>query len=494
VSVSLTKADTLTVSVNAITPVTYTGNPAAVSPTVTVSGLQLTNAVGSSPVSISYVGQGNVGSTCAQGGPCAVGDTGPGGGIVFYVASTQQSWGRYLEAAPANWSGGADNQASNISKWCEATPSIDGTTLSGFYNGLGYGYSNTYDSRLNVCTGGAVSKARSYRGGGYTNWYLPNSTELAIMADSSIRTLIGLVHDSSLWGYWGSYQAADSGYIGSLVTQYWAIGATTKSEASKNMTRPIRAFSEGEIATVTYSTPPTDAGTYTVKAASLALSSGSLSDYQGVTYTDGSLLINRAQQSPLVIGQYAAFFGTPYQLLIYGGSGTGALTETVTAGTASGCSISGDTLTSSTVGTCQLFVTKARDRNYETATANAFIYFLNYLNYQPAPAPSGGSEIALSGKTSIDTTTVQPPSITGLSTLTLSLGAGGTFTITGTGFSGPISVKFWRNKVISATSGNGTTINIPVSSIASSGATSGRISVITDAGQAVSIDSLTITP
>ena len=494
VSVTLTKADTLTVSVNAITPVTYTGNPAAVSPTVTVSGLQLTNGVGANPVSISYVGQGNVGSTCAQGGPCAVGDTGPGGGIVFYVASTQQSWGRYLEAAPANWSGGADNQASNISKWCEATPSIDGTTLSGFYNGFSYGYINTYDSRLNVCTGGAIYKARSYRGGGYTNWYLPNNTELAIMADPAIRTLIGLVNDASLWGYWGSYQAADSGYIGSLVTSGWAIGATVKSESAKNMTRPIRAFSEGEIATVTYSTPPTDAGTYTVKAASLALSSGSLSDYQGVTYTDGSLLINRALQSPLVIAQYAAFFGTPYQMLIYGGSGTGALTETVTAGTASGCTISGDTLTSSTVGTCQIFVTKARDRNYETATANAFVYFLNYLNYQPAPAPTSGSEIALSGRTSVDTSTVQPPSITGLSTLTLSLGAGGTFTITGSGFSGSISVKFWRNKVISATSGNGTTINIPVSSIASSGATSGRISVITDAGQAVSIDSLTITP
>jgi hypothetical protein len=494
VSVSLAKADTLTVSVNAITPVTYTGNPAAVSPTVTVSGLQLTNGVGSSPVSISYVGQGNVGSSCAQGGPCAVGDTGPGGGKVFYVAASQQSWGRYLEAAPANWSGGADNQASNISKWCEATPSIDGTTLSGFYNGFSYGYINTYDSRLNVCTGGAIYKARTYRGGGYTNWYLPNNTELAIMADPAIRTMIGLVNDATLWGYWGSYQAGDTGYIGSLVTANWAIGATTKSEASKNMTRPIRAFSEGEIATVTYSSPPTDAGTYTVKASSLALSSGSLSDYQGVSYTDGSLLINRAQQSPLVIAQYAAVFGTPYQIMIYGGSGTGALTETVTAGTALGCTINGDTLTSTTVGTCQLFATKARDRNYETATATAFVYFLNYVANQPSPSPSSGSGIALSGITSVETSTVQPPAITGLSTLTLSLGAGGTFTITGTGFSGSISVKFWRNKVIAATSGNGTTISIPVSSIASSGATSGRISVITDAGQAVSTDSLTINP
>jgi hypothetical protein len=495
VNVSLAKADTLTVSVNAITPVTYTGSPANVSPTVTVSGLQLTNSVGSNPVTISYVGQGNVGSTCAQGGPCAVGDTGPGGGIVFYVASTQQSWGRYLEAAPANWSGGADNQASNVSKWCVATPSVDGTLFTGLYNGLGLGYANTYDSRLNVCTGGAINKARTYRGGGYTNWYLPNSTELAIMADSSIRTMIGLVNDASLWGYWGSQEAQDTGYIGSLVTNGWGIGLTVKGETAKNMTRPIRAFSEGEVATVTYSTPPTDAGTYTVKAASLALSSGSLSDYEGVIYTDGSLLINRAAQLPLVIAQYGAILGTPYKVMIFGGSGTGAVTETVTAGTASGCTISGDTLTSTSVGTCQLFATKARDRNYETATATAMVYFLNFVVNQPDPSPSGGSAIALDGATSITRDVNVAPTITSLSTYTATAGST-QIVINGAGFNqadiASITVKFWRNVLAS-----GFTINAGNSQITvtvPAGATTGKIIVTTPNGMAVSELPLTITP
>jgi hypothetical protein len=494
VTIPLAKADTLTVSVNAITPVTYTGNPAAISPTVTVTGLALTNSVGSSPATITYVAQGVTGSACAQGGACAIGDTGPGGGIVFYDAGSQQFWGRYLEAAPANWSGGTDNQASNISKWCEATSSVDGTTFTGLYNGFGYGYINTYDTRLNVCTGGAIYKARAYRGGGYTNWYLPNATELAVMASSSIRTLIGLVNDASKWGYWGSNEDQSSGFIGSLVTSSWGIGATVKGESGKNYTRPIHAFSQGEVATTTYSAPPTDAGSYTVKAASLTFSSGSLSDYQGVTYTDGTLLINRAQQSPLAIAQYAAFFGTPYKILIFGGSGTGALTETVTAGTALGCTINGDTLTSTTVGTCQLFASKAQDRNYETATAVAFVYFLNYVINQPVSSSGSSSEIALSGVTAVTVDSNSPPSITGFSALTLSLTGGGTFTITGTGFTGSITVKFWRNKSISATSGNGTTIVIPVSSIQSAGVTSGRIGVITASGEAVSVDSLTITP
>ena len=38
---------------------------------------------------------------CAKSGRnCRIGNTGPGGGIVFYDAYSQQSWGRYLEVAP----------------------------------------------------------------------------------------------------------------------------------------------------------------------------------------------------------------------------------------------------------------------------------------------------------------------------------------------------------------------------------------------------------
>ncbi len=41
---------------------------------------------------------------CSTGAACAVGDTGPGGGIVVYDAGSKQSWGQYIEMARKGWS------------------------------------------------------------------------------------------------------------------------------------------------------------------------------------------------------------------------------------------------------------------------------------------------------------------------------------------------------------------------------------------------------
>lgn len=42
-------------------------------------------------------------NSCATGGPCKLGDTGPGGGVVVYDAEKENEWGQYIEIARKGW-------------------------------------------------------------------------------------------------------------------------------------------------------------------------------------------------------------------------------------------------------------------------------------------------------------------------------------------------------------------------------------------------------
>jgi len=130
--------------------------------------------------------------TCAQGGTCAVGNTGPGGGIVFYVHSsgTFTSTGsdcntacKYLEAAPANWQTHA-----SIGLGAGADPLRDAATggnteiaTGGNQTAIGKGYANTsafVNQGGNIVGSCAACLARAYTGGTKTDWYLPATNEM----------------------------------------------------------------------------------------------------------------------------------------------------------------------------------------------------------------------------------------------------------------------------------------------------------------------------
>ena len=141
--------------------------------------------------------------TCATGGTCALGDTGPGGGVVFYVASTPfTSTGsacatncRYLEAAPANWQthasiglvAGADPTRAfatggNVEL---AVVGADGTAI-------GTGYQNSVDivnQTGNVAASSAAVLARAYTGGNKTDWHLASRFELDELYRERARVL-----------------------------------------------------------------------------------------------------------------------------------------------------------------------------------------------------------------------------------------------------------------------------------------------------------------
>ncbi len=109
------------------------------------------------------------GKICLVESSCKVGNIGPGGGVVFYDAGNQQSWGRYLEVAPSGWSGSALDP---LLTWCNLSYSF--STRS---EAIGSGEANT-DLIIAGCSSGAAVAARQYKGGGKSDWSLPSMEEL----------------------------------------------------------------------------------------------------------------------------------------------------------------------------------------------------------------------------------------------------------------------------------------------------------------------------
>lgn len=107
--------------------------------------------------------------TCAAGGLCAVGDTGPGGGRIFSANTANDGSSTYLEVAPANWVG-----STPPSSMVNATRFVVAPTSTG---------------------DAADALARGYRGGGKTDWRLPTADEMKAVcraADNTLRAGAGM--------------------------------------------------------------------------------------------------------------------------------------------------------------------------------------------------------------------------------------------------------------------------------------------------------------
>ena len=76
-------------------------------------------------------------------------------------------------------------------------------------------------------------------------------------------------------------------------------------------------------------------------------------------------------QSPLYLTSTNGYFGTPIALTTSGGSGSGAVSYTVTNAGSAGCSVSSGVLNASSIGTCLVTATKAGDATYLDANSNA---------------------------------------------------------------------------------------------------------------------------
>ena len=106
----------------------------------------------------------------------ALGDIGPGGGLVFLI-----SGGLTYEMAPKTW--GA-NETTGIA-WCSDTTNSVSTN-----DAIGTGSANTTAMLTTAgsfvaCTSSAPNAVDAYAGGGLTDWFLPSKDELNAMCNYS---------------------------------------------------------------------------------------------------------------------------------------------------------------------------------------------------------------------------------------------------------------------------------------------------------------------
>lgn len=153
-------------------------NSTAIVSSVTGSSTEITGFLDEMPVMVNKM---------AMKPTSRIGETGPGGGIIFYIEGS-----RGLEVSP----------------WL------------GEYN---------WEDAMDV--------AKNYKGGGYDDWYLPNKGELNLIYQNLVKTGIIDVSQGDIW-HWSSSQ-----YYNSYVAWYQSFsdGYQFSSNDSKDYTYSVRA-------------------------------------------------------------------------------------------------------------------------------------------------------------------------------------------------------------------------------------------------------------
>lgn len=93
--------------------------------------------------------------------------------------------------------------------------------------------------------------------------------------------------------------------------------------------------------------------------------------YHAADQVQQSIDVSRGDQSALSVDTLSGTLGSELTLSTHGGSGTGQVTYSVTDGSASGCSITGDRLRAKRIGTCVVTATKTQDPNYLAVSSHA---------------------------------------------------------------------------------------------------------------------------
>jgi hypothetical protein len=477
-TVVVTPADTLTVTIATPNALTYTGSAAAISPSITVSGLVSGDSATGATFNYSRA------PNCASGGACQVGEIGPAGGKIFYVSASAinavsgiSSGGIYLEMAPASFSKTAYN-------WCEGAGNPYTTLFGATGTSIGSGAANTKIMTDN-CTGGAGFEAVNLTLGGKSDWFLPSSGELVEIYSQRTTLGLGTGKSASKYLYWASTETEN--WIASSLVPWAGVGGQNKAQATPYL--PIRAFSPTSTTFETATASPTNAGKYRITASGLTLSGGiSTDNYVSTIYETATLTINKATQTAFTNhSPLSGVLGSALPILKFGGSGDGAESIETTNDSASGCTLNGILLSATTAGNCLVSATKESSENYLQYDSLFYVYMYYYVPEPAAPVSTTPTQIAIATTNAWSASATVGPTITGISPSSGPVGTVVTFT--GTGFDGVNVIKIGRKDLTSVTGVNSTT----VTGVIPAGAATGPILMSNSAGQDFNAGGFTVT-
>ena len=181
-----------------------------------------------------------------------VGDTGPGGGIIFYYSAagfacgpTRSSTCKYLEAAPSGWNGGGTDPRA---KWANAYGVVNNGSSpeTATATGIGWGYRNTRAiiraGNTDTGTAAALADSHTVTVGGVLvdDWYLPSLDELNEMYIR--RASIGGFEVTVNTYYWTSSDSSSNSNNAQRQRFNGGENWTHSGKLTQGYIRPIRAF------------------------------------------------------------------------------------------------------------------------------------------------------------------------------------------------------------------------------------------------------------
>ena len=160
-----------------------------------------------------------------------IGDTGPGGGIIFFVDYYDQYTSfTYLEAAPKDI---------GLYIWCDTyIPNPVSGAAQWAAKGVGKGQANTNAMIAAGCSGAAVA-ADQYVNGRKSDWFLPSLGEAKLMYDNLIEA-----GKAGVDGFpWGAYWSSTNLGFGLAFMQSFNDGLQGNSNVNQTLAvLPIRSF------------------------------------------------------------------------------------------------------------------------------------------------------------------------------------------------------------------------------------------------------------